>query len=157
MSQIEITPALLSDLRQKAEAATPGEWLIGYGGMAGDDYAVIITRFWKNEICELNPRSYRRENAEFITACNPAVMLALVAEVAKLKVDLLETQIQRAEGVLRMFRGEQQDFTGLFSEAELIAEGLDKPAEIDGTTAGIWASFIERKQLECEQYRSLVK
>jgi hypothetical protein len=82
---IEITPKLLADLRQKAEAATPGEWLIGYGGMAGDDYAVIITRFWKNEICELNPRSYRRENAEFITACNPAVMLALVAEIERLR------------------------------------------------------------------------
>jgi len=108
---IEITPKLLADLRQNAEAATPGD---------------------------------------------PAVVLALVAEVAKLKVDLLETQIQRAEGVLRMFRGEQQDFAGLFSEGDLNAEGLDKPAEIDGTTAGIWASFIERKQLECEQYRSLV-
>jgi hypothetical protein len=55
-----------------------------------------------------------------------------------------------------MFRGEQQDFSGLFSEGELIAEGLDKPAEIDGTTAGIWASFIERKQLEVEQYSRLV-
>lgn len=82
---IEITPALLNDLRQKAEAATPGEWLIGYGGMAGDDFAVIISRFWKNEICELNPRSYRRENADFITACNPAVVLALVAEVERLR------------------------------------------------------------------------
>jgi hypothetical protein len=82
---VEITPALLSDLRQKAEAATPGEWLIGYGGMAGDDFAVIISRFWKNEICELNPRSYRRENAEFITTCNPAVVLALVAEVERLR------------------------------------------------------------------------
>jgi len=85
MSQIEITPALLNDLRQNAEAATPGEWLIGYGGMAGDDFAVIISRFWKNEICELNPRSYRRENAEFITTCNPAVVLALVAEIERLR------------------------------------------------------------------------
>ncbi len=92
-----------------------------------------------------------------IAAASPAVVLALVAEVAKLKAESIEKDIQRAEGVLRMFRGEQQDFSGIFSEAELIAEGLDKPADADGTTAGIWASFIERKQLEVEQYRSLAK
>jgi hypothetical protein len=74
---IEITPALLSDLRQKAGAATPGEWLIGYGGMDGD-YAVIISRFCGNEICV---ESY----AEFIAAANPAVVLALVAEVERLR------------------------------------------------------------------------
>jgi hypothetical protein len=82
---IEITPALLNDLRQKAEAATQGEWYIGYGGMAGDDFAVIISRFWKNQICELTPRSYKRENAEYIAAASPAVVLALVAEVERLR------------------------------------------------------------------------
>ena len=89
---IEITPALLADLRQNAEAATPGEWLIGYGGMAGDDFAVIISRFWKNEICEMNPRSYRRENAAHITAANPAVVLALVAEIERLRDRLDELE-----------------------------------------------------------------
>jgi hypothetical protein len=147
MSQIEITPALLADLRQKAEAYDLKEWVV-------DDQNVMAGVGYSKEIVA---ETTGKPDAEYIAAASPAVVLALVKDMAKLKVDLLETQIQCAEGVLRMFRGEQQDFTGLFSESELIAEGLDKPAEIDGTTAGIWASFIERKQLECEQYRSLVK
>jgi len=155
MSQIEITPALLSDLRQKAEAAGGMQWKVYeasdssiyiYEDIEGSHLAEVWSHF---------AEVWSAKDANHIAAASPAVMLALVAEVAKLKVDLLETQIQRAEGVLRMFRGEQQDFTGLFSEGDLIAEGLDKPAEIDGTTAGIWAGFIERKQLEVEQYKSL--
>ena len=157
---IEITPELLSDLRQKAEAATiEYDWklydekkgwpVIEFGNRPGEDCGGFTIK--GNYSPKLN------QDAAHIAAANPAVVLALVAEIAKLKVESIEKDIQRAEGVLRMFRGEQQDFAGLFSEAELIVEGLDKPADIDGTTAGIWASFIERKQLEVEQYRSLVK
>jgi len=74
---IEITPALLADLRQKSGAATPGEWLIGHVGMAGDNFAVIISRFCGNEICV---KSY----AEFIAAANPSVVLALIDEIKRL-------------------------------------------------------------------------
>ena len=89
---IKITQALLSDLRQKAKAATQGEWYIGYGGMTGDDCAVIVSRFWKNQICELNPRTYKRENAAHIAAASPAVVLALIDEVERLRdrLDALE-------------------------------------------------------------------
>jgi hypothetical protein len=87
---IEITPELLNDLRQNAEAATPGdpavvlvmvaevERLRSFQAVADDDYAVIISRFCGNEICV---ESY----AEFIAAANPAVVLALVAEVERLR------------------------------------------------------------------------
>ena len=42
----------------------------------------------------MNPRSYRRENAEFITACDPAVVLALVAEVERLNIAIEEILCQ---------------------------------------------------------------
>jgi len=68
---IEITPALLSDLRQKAEAATPGPWK------------------WKNENGSFSVEGPIRKNryydSNYIAAANPAVVLALVAEVERLR------------------------------------------------------------------------
>jgi hypothetical protein len=148
---IEITPALLAEWRQKAEAAGGKQWEV-YESSDG----IFIVDANDGEGPHLAEVWWPKE-ANHIAAANPAVVLALVAEIAKLKAESIEKDIQRAEGVLRMFRGEQQDFLGIFSERDLIAEGLDKPADADGTTAGIWASFIERKQLEAEQYRSLAK
>jgi hypothetical protein len=75
---IEITPALLSDLRQKAEAATPGPWK------------------WKNENGSFSVEGPIRKNryydSNYIAAASPAVVLALVAEVERLRdrLDALE-------------------------------------------------------------------
>ena len=84
---IKITPALLADMRKKAESATSGPWHIGYGGMDGDDYAVITSLFWKNQICELVPRLYKRENAVYIATFSPAVVLGMVAEIERLRAE----------------------------------------------------------------------
>jgi hypothetical protein len=94
MSQIEITPALLSDLRQKAEAATPGPWKVietprpdysedlrivpcdAYGNSRGDGPIGDVFGGYKRPVAE---------NAAHIAAASPAVVLALVAEVERLR------------------------------------------------------------------------
>jgi len=94
MSQIEITPTLLSDLRQKAEAATEGPWKVietprpdysedlrivpcdAYGNSRGDGPIGDVFGGYKRPVAE---------NAAHIAAANPAVVLALVAEVERLR------------------------------------------------------------------------
>jgi hypothetical protein len=70
MSQIKITPEMLNDLRQKAEAASPGPWK------------------WKNENGSFSVEGPIRKNryydSNYIAAANPAVVLAL-KQLAKQK------------------------------------------------------------------------
>ena len=83
MSQIEITPELLNDLRQKAEWAGHEHWQIDSNYVISsqcDDRYVIAD-----------------ENASasvlmHIAAANPAVVLALVAEVERLRDRLEELE-----------------------------------------------------------------
>jgi hypothetical protein len=85
MSQIEITPALLSDLRQKAEAATQGPW--NQQGLAS------LLRFAQKHDGPWNDDEYidctlqlpEEKDANYIAAASPAVVLALVAEVERLR------------------------------------------------------------------------
>jgi hypothetical protein len=85
MSQIEITPALLSDLRQKAEAATQGPW--NQQGLAS------LLRFAQKHDGPWNDDEYidctlqlpEEKDADYIAAASPAVVLALVAEVERLR------------------------------------------------------------------------
>jgi hypothetical protein len=93
MSQIEITPALLSDLRQKAEAATPGPWKVietprpdysedlrivpcdAYGNSRGDGPIGDVFGGYKRPVAE---------NAAHIAAASPAVVLAIIDEIKRL-------------------------------------------------------------------------
>lgn len=73
MSDIEITPELLSELRQKAEAASPGPWseLQGY----------VVD---PNGFCVYHFGSHRNEttaNQAYLLAASPDVVLALVSEI----------------------------------------------------------------------------
>jgi hypothetical protein len=95
MSQIEITPELLNELRQKAEAATiEYDWklhddqknwpVIEFGNRPGEDCGGFTIKG------NYSPKLI--QDAEFIAAANPAVVLALVDEVERLK-DRLEDLI----------------------------------------------------------------
>lgn len=47
---------------------TPGPWRIGYGGMEGDDFAIIISPHSSHAICNLEPAFYSLANAKLIAA-----------------------------------------------------------------------------------------
>jgi hypothetical protein len=84
MSQIEITPAFLSDLRQKAEKVEPNDYIL-------TDGLVIKSESFKDLTiadCAFS------DDAEFIAAASPAVVLALVAEVERLNFALDEILCQ---------------------------------------------------------------
>lgn len=74
---IEITPELLAELKDKAEAAeslSRSPWKINDDGVSVDD--------WHGDlVCE----ECLVEEAEFIAAANPAVVLALVARIEELE------------------------------------------------------------------------
>jgi hypothetical protein len=73
MSQVKITPALLADLRAKAEAATPGPWKWHDNGHS---YSV-----------EGPVRGNRLHDSQHVAAANPAVVLALIARIEELEAD----------------------------------------------------------------------
>jgi hypothetical protein len=78
MSQIKITPALLADWRQKAEAAGGGEWKV-YN--ASDGSIFIYEDIEGSHLAEM----WSAKDADHIAAASPAVVLALVAEVERLR------------------------------------------------------------------------
>lgn len=88
MSQIKITPELLNDLRQKAEAATiEYDWklhddqknwpVIEFGNRPGEDCGGFEIKG--------NYAPKISEDAAHIAAASPAVVLALVAEIERLR------------------------------------------------------------------------
>jgi len=79
MSQIEITPTLLSDLRQKAEAADGGYWRIDL------TYVVYEQRDGRSDTFVVSCEDAEASVMTHIAAASPAVMLALVAEVERLR------------------------------------------------------------------------
>ena len=85
---IEITPALLSDLRQKAEAATPGPWkcvarpealLLGVQSVDGVPISVIAGDRPLTDMRQAIADNY------YIASANPATMLALIARIRELE------------------------------------------------------------------------
>ncbi len=94
MSQIEITPALLSDLRQKAEAAGGRPWEVQdrRRSMRSPHYHIaVVDDYWQDEAELLIAETIGGKgqkvwaNANHMAAANPAVVLALVAEVERLR------------------------------------------------------------------------
>ena len=85
---IEITPALLAEIEQKAESATPGPWAIMYGGQPGDSYAVIGSCTWNRPICSIEPVNYKVENAQHIAAADPRNVLAMIERIRRLEMDI---------------------------------------------------------------------
>jgi len=81
---IQITPALLADLRQNAEAYDLKEWVV-------DDQNVIAGVGYSAEFIA---ETIAKPDAEYIAAASPAVVLALVAEVERLNIAIEEILCQ---------------------------------------------------------------
>lgn len=75
MPQVEITPALLADLRQKAEACEPKVWSLDHDKFFGDTPAMTFH----------DVQVEFTADAEHIAAADPATVLALVAEIERLQ------------------------------------------------------------------------
>jgi hypothetical protein len=82
---IELTSALLTYWRQKAEAATSGPW--SRAGLAALlRYARKNDGPWDDsEYLDCSLPLPEEQDADFITACSPAVVLALIARVEELE------------------------------------------------------------------------
>jgi hypothetical protein len=76
---------------------TPGPWQIEFGGMEGDDYAVIGSKFADRAICNLEPRDYVPANARLIAAA-PELLEAL-QELLRSYRDLLPERYLQDKGV----------------------------------------------------------
>jgi len=85
---IEITPALLADRRQKAEAAGGGYWQIDL------TYVVYEQRDGRADTFVVSCEDAEASIMTHIAAANPAVVLALVAEVERLNSALDELLCQ---------------------------------------------------------------
>lgn len=85
--EIEITPELLADLKDKAEKATPGPWIkdtvFPSSVITGNPDLIIGNQAEHNNIFS----SALKCNADYIAAANPAVMLALIAKIEELQTD----------------------------------------------------------------------
>jgi hypothetical protein len=83
---IEITPALLADRRQKAEAAGGGYWQI--------DLTCVVyeQRNGRADTFVVSCEDASAADLTHIAAASPAVMLALVAEVERLRNRLEELE-----------------------------------------------------------------
>lgn len=104
MADIEIKPELLAELKAKAEAATQGPWRVddtyetlvflpttapneSIAGVCGDGERISAQGTLCKDRCIAN--------AAFIAAANPQVVLALIAEIEELNVELEKTQRER--------------------------------------------------------------
>lgn len=98
--QIEITPELLAGLKEKAKNINPDQWKILYPkDTSGWGFCVYnpkrsetIARIKgsgtviKNKY--IGPRKIAENNAEYIAAANPAVMLAMIAKIERLEKEV---------------------------------------------------------------------
>ena len=82
MSRIEISPEWLAGLKELAEKATPGPWIMGQDGEVysedQDDFPVDIIE----GIC------VEQSDAAFIAAASPDVVLAMASEIERLNKEI---------------------------------------------------------------------
>lgn len=83
--QIEFTPELLADLKEKAEKATRGNWFVTCDNLLKTVVNCVALDRYESRITNLedDPRSER--NADFIAAANPDLILELIAKIEELE------------------------------------------------------------------------
>lgn len=83
--QIEITPTLLANLKDKAEKATDGPWIAQKDG----ESRTIVTGYdvyGVDNSCQMIAAMVFGENThKYIAAANPAVILALIERIEQLE------------------------------------------------------------------------
>lgn len=92
----EVTPELLAEIKTKAEAATDGDWGVGYCGFpcdedeacgvkAGLDGDIYSDSIFKSDAYDECSHPIMRADAEHIARMDPPTTLALVAEIERLR------------------------------------------------------------------------
>src|SRR5574344_1131818 len=89
INDTQITPVMMAGLEAAAKAATPGPWVTSQAGhlngavICGNRHIAMVNYC----VCrEVDKRVTNTEdNAEYIVSAQPSVMLAMIAELRKLK------------------------------------------------------------------------
>lgn len=119
MKPIEITPALLSTIKEKAEKAMPGPWEVDETPTDIGTFYEIYSTDWLVADCEKDGAS-----ATFIAVANPAVVLALIAEIER-----LEKQVELWQHDYNVLT---EHLTGLEKEADWLANYIGEHACVNG-------------------------
>jgi hypothetical protein len=103
-----------TELREKAEAATPGPWehwddREGVQGVGADDTVCQMAYLREDDHTHI-PYDNARANAAFIAAANPATVLALIAEVEQLRCN--QSHLEELEAALRARNEELSEALG---------------------------------------------
>ena len=106
---ISVTDELIAELKSVTRNATPGPWVADMFGISGQGgypkirasghigpIAEVRSNLKYSGLCEAE-HIERAGNAEFISAANPAMLLALLAERAELKRDAERYRWLRAQ------------------------------------------------------------
>ena len=98
-----VTPEMLAELRRLAEAATPGPWEAfgAVGGRRGERWLGVTTDMRATESARAGDvfaaQDCTRQDALFIAAANPAVVLALLDAAAER--DALAAKVERVRAL----------------------------------------------------------
>ena len=125
MSRIEISPEWLAGLKELAEKATPGPWIMGQDGEVysedQDDFPVDIIE----GIC------VEQSDAAFIAAASPDVVLAMASEIERLRAENKRLLVEAHD--LDSSGGEMaKDCRSLEKEADWLAGNLEKACHLVG-------------------------
>lgn len=115
-NNVDITPELLADLKEKAEKATRGPWVRDTDGGVYSEFSedAPITVIENDAILE--------GDAGYIVAANPQVVLSLIVENEDLKSEILSYQT----GCRRIDCLRAKDIDRLEKEADWLAMELEK-------------------------------
>ena len=142
----------LAELWRLAEAATPGPWYLDGPWWYGDDdtaYCISTAEDAGRIAVTIAPPGYmfggkrevRDANARYIAAANPAVVLALLDDVAALRAELAHMTEARDNA-----RVEVERLTALLADvrAAVLGEDSEEWTRMAGTSHMIAASYLLR-------------
>ena len=84
----------LEAIKARAEAATPGPWW--HEWVDGDDWWAVYGQPTGDMVCPEVCTMWSSDEAAYIAAVNPAVVLGLVAEIERLAGEPTEDEVERA-------------------------------------------------------------
>ena len=93
----------LEAIKARAEAATPGPWW--HEWVDGDDWWAVYGQPTGDMVCPEVCTTWSSDEAAYIAAANPAVVLGLAAEIERLTGEPTEDEVERAAKALRGFSG----------------------------------------------------
>lgn len=105
MGNIEVTPELLANLKEKAGKATKGNWFSTCDNLLQPVVNCVALDRYESRIATFEDSPYSEKDADFIASANPAVMLALIAKIEQLEkeADWLSLALSKRGGSLDPF------------------------------------------------------